>query len=104
MLEWAQDDDSVEVLRKKTADYFHERILLSNTTTGRPPERFIHTEKVVLKVVLVFILYDVLVALICTSCENKCCGSYCSYKPRLHYTQFIGTARLIINVVIMLNH
>ena len=27
MLEWADDTESVDELRKKTADYFHERIL-----------------------------------------------------------------------------
>ena len=27
VLEWADDTESVDELRKKTADYFHERIL-----------------------------------------------------------------------------
>lgn len=29
VLEWAEDNESIEELRKKTSDYFHERILLS---------------------------------------------------------------------------
>ena len=30
VLEWADDTESIDELRKKTADYFHERILVIN--------------------------------------------------------------------------